>query len=299
MKNLFQFCGPPQKGRCVVDLMERSEAATEVAGRYNALPNGGSVRRPVQKFNNAVKRCLLSLFLPRRGMVVLDMAGGKGGDLGKFSDLGVGMLVHADLAEVSVQHAEERRMQLGITFPIVWVVADCFGENIVERLNPETQFDLVSCQFALHYGFESEARLRIGLQNISGRLKKGGHFCGTVPNADRLVELLRHASGLRWSNSICSVDFDSATNKESLPDFGAKYSFSLDNCLDSVPEYLVPFAVLQRVALEYGLELVLKQDFFEFFQSQRDDKVRFNLRSLSDDEKHVAALYVVFAFRKT
>jgi mRNA (guanine-N7-)-methyltransferase len=279
--------------------MERSEAATEVAGRYNALPNGGRVRRPVQKFNNAVKRCLLSLFLPRRGMVVLDMAGGKGGDLGKFSDLGVGMLVHADLAEVSVQHAEERRVQLGITFPIVWVVADCFGENIVERLNPETQFDLVSCQFALHYGFESEARLRIGLQNTSGRLKKGGHFCGTVPNADRLVELLRHATGLRWSNSICSVDFDPATNKESLPDFGAKYSFSLDNCLDSVPEYLVPFAVLHRVALEYGLELVLKQDFFEFFQSHRDDKVHFNLRSLSDDEKQVAALYVVFAFRKT
>ena len=48
-------------------------------------------------------------------------------------------------------------------------------------------FDLVSCQFALHYSFESKEKAHVALKNVSARLKTGGHFIGTIPFADRIV----------------------------------------------------------------------------------------------------------------
>lgn len=48
-------------------------------------------------------------------------------------------------------------------------------------------FDFVSCQFALHYSFETEARARGLLLNISERLKPHGYFICTVPNANWIV----------------------------------------------------------------------------------------------------------------
>jgi hypothetical protein len=82
-------------------------------------------------------------------------------------------------------------------------------------------FDLVNCQFALHYAFDSEQRvlsythlclaltrrvcvvsqhsLNVSpslslsplhgrmLQNVSDRLKDGGWFIGTIPNANWIV----------------------------------------------------------------------------------------------------------------
>lgn len=55
----------------------------------------------------------------------------------------------------------------------------------ITHLFPE--LDLVSCQFALHYAFESEARARMMLQNIATRLKPGGYFIGTIPDANLIV----------------------------------------------------------------------------------------------------------------
>ncbi len=275
-----------------------SEVADQVGGYYGSRPNGVGERErtQLQKFNNAIKRILLSLYLPRGGMKVLDVAGGKGGDFRKFQDLKVGHLVHADIADVSVQHARERYAQDGWNCPIEFIVVDCFGERFVDRLDTALWFDLVTCQFALHYAFESEARLRMGLQNISSKLKPGGYFCGTVPNVERLLKLVQ-GGVLVWKNSICSVEFDPLTKTDPLPEFGAKYTFFLKNCVENVPEYLVDFRVLERYAREVGLVLVLREGFCDFYHAHRD-KARFNIKKLSKVQLEVADLYVVFAFRK-
>lgn len=44
-----------------------------------------------------------------------------------------------------------------------------------------------SCQFCLHYSFESEEKARGCLDNVTARLKPGGYFIGTIPNAYWLV----------------------------------------------------------------------------------------------------------------
>lgn len=78
----------------------------------------------------------------------------------------------------------------------------------------------------------------------------GGHFIGTVPNAHRLVRILRSAPARKWSNRVCSLEFDERVFVSNAPDavipaFGARYTFTLSDAVDSVPEYLVHFDVLR------------------------------------------------------
>jgi mRNA (guanine-N7-)-methyltransferase len=55
-------------------------------------------------------------------------------------------------------------------------------EDIMNKETPES-FDIVSIQFSVHYAFETEEKARTLLKCVSGALKPGGAFVGTVPNA--------------------------------------------------------------------------------------------------------------------
>ena len=47
--------------------------------------------------------------------------------------------------------------------------------------------DVVSCQFALHYSFESLPQAECMLKNASESLRPGGYFIGTMPNSNLLM----------------------------------------------------------------------------------------------------------------
>ena len=48
----------------------------------------------------------------------------------------------------------------------------------------DKQFDLVSCQFAFHYCFESEEQAECMVKNAAESLKPGGFFVGTTPGTE-------------------------------------------------------------------------------------------------------------------
>ncbi|KAH3705866.1 P-TEFb-cap methyltransferase Pcm1 [Pelomyxa schiedti] len=91
------------------------------------------------------------------------------------------------------------------------VSADCFLTDINSLLPPFVAFDVVSCQFALHYSFESEEKVRGLLCNVTTRLKPGGFFVGTIPDANVLVKKLRNTpdpAALSFGNSVFRVEFE-------------------------------------------------------------------------------------------
>ena len=65
-------------------------------------------------------------------------------------------------------------------------------------------FDLVSTQFAIHYMFESENKLRAYLRNVTDRLEPGAFFIGTTIDSEELVYRVRSSGS--HNNSI-SNDF--------------------------------------------------------------------------------------------
>ena len=60
--------------------------------------------------------------------------------------------------------------------------------RVQEQLrSPEMRLDLVSVQFALHYGFESVPQAERLLENVSDRLRPGGYFIATVPDGHAIM----------------------------------------------------------------------------------------------------------------
>lgn len=97
------------------------------------------------------------------------------------------------------------------------------------------------------YRFSTAARARAFFANIRGRLKPGGVFCGTLPDADRVVRRMRDCKlepasdgtpGLHGSfgNEIYRCRFEEAavTRSRALGDdpFGIPYRFSMGHGKD-------------------------------------------------------------------
>lgn len=91
----------------------------------------------LRKFNNWIKSVLIAKFIPERteeeieeerGLFVLDIGCGKGGDLGKWQKQSqVQGYVGVDIAEVSVMHAEQRAAELrGRRLSTRFFAMDCF-----------------------------------------------------------------------------------------------------------------------------------------------------------------------------
>ena len=190
------------------------------------------------------------------------MACGKGGDLPKWRETGVAFYAGIDIATESVRKdARERYNHAKPPFPAALFVADCFEAPLEHALQPHLPFDLVSCQFALHYAFSSEQRARRALANVAAALRPGGIFLGTTADADVLVRKLRAQPGLRLANEVYSVDFSPQFASKSFAEgagaFGITYCFTLLDAVEVTDEYLVHRPTLERLAGEYGLRPVL------------------------------------------
>jgi mRNA (guanine-N7-)-methyltransferase len=149
-------------------------------------------------------------------LLVLDIGCGKGGDLFKWQQAPqtVDLYVGLDPAEVSIDQARERYRSMASRggggrggrgghhrrppriFDSRFHVKDCYGETIGDidivrqvgfsesTVSSSRGFDVVSMMFCMHYAFETEAKARQMLKNVSGALRKGGRFIGTIPNSD-------------------------------------------------------------------------------------------------------------------
>lgn len=255
-----------------------------VASHYNSLQEVGLAARSrsriffMRNFNNWLKSVLIGEILEQvrktgTGKVsVLDLGCGKGGDLLKWRKGAINHLVCADLAEVSVEQCRSRYDDMKKRshfnekiFSAQFITADCTKEVLADKLDDaDLLFDICSCQFVYHYSFEFEKKADMMLRNACERLKPGGFFIGTTPDAFELVKRLEASDSLSFGNEVFKVSFQS---KGFYPLFGCQYHFSLEDVVN-VPEFLVYFPLFEHMAKRYNMQLVMKQRFSEFFEEK-------------------------------
>jgi mRNA (guanine-N7-)-methyltransferase len=161
---------------------------------------------------------------------------------------------------------------------------------------------LISCQFALHYAFETEEKAKRMLQNVSDNLEEGFHWIGTIPDAYWIVKKLRSIEGLEFGNDVYNIRFE---QKEIYPTFGHKYWFYLKDGIDDCPEYLLHFPTLVQIAKDFGLQLVKKQKFHEFIRDnyypemlQRMKVFNQRVDPIPEDQWEAIGIYMIFVFKK-
>lgn len=292
---------------------------TRVTTHYDERPQENRVTRKkspiyqMRQFNNWLKSVLIYLHT-RPGYSVLDLCCGKGGDLHKWAQAGATSYVACDTSLVSVQELANRYNSMRRPpFRPSLLVGDCFDVRLTNYLSTKDSFDIVSCQFAMHYAFEDEARVRRLLENVADRLKPGGFFIGTTVDSNVLVRKIRAVDDLTISSAVYTVKFEHAfASKKFKRDrpYGIRYSFTLDQSVEDCPEYLVHFPTFKKVAAEYDLELVMLcnfHDFFVEFSSEKYPRYRdllFSMRVLNEegtivpDQWDAVYLYTAFAFKK-
>lgn len=263
---------------------------TVVATHYNELEEKGLAERSksrifhMRNFNNWIKSALINEYLTKvkqtlklgEPLRVLDMCCGKGGDLLKWEKSGITHLICTDIAEVSIQQCEERyrtmaerasRNKFGKLFSAEFFACDSTLQRLREQYkDPSIELNVVSCQFAFHYCFESLKQAECMIQNAAECLRPGGYFIGTIPDANDIMKRQRQAQSNEFGNDIYRISF--LCDTETPPLFGAKYNFELDGVVNC-PEFLVYFPLLVKLGAKFGLRLVFKERFEDYFERHR------------------------------
>ncbi|KAE8149851.1 guanine-N(7)-methyltransferase [Aspergillus avenaceus] len=200
-------------------------------------------------------------------------------------------------------------------------------------------FDVVASMFAIHYAFESEEKTRQMLRNVAGCLKKGGRFLGVCPNSDvisaRVAEMnakrkereastkkeetepedgeVEEDNKVEWGNSLYRVRFNGETPEDGIfrPPFGWRYSYFMEEAVEEIPEYVVPWEAFRALTEDYNLELQYRKPFLEVWDDEKDDpelgplSERMGVRDrntgallMTDEEKEAASFYHAFCFYK-
>ncbi|EWC46916.1 hypothetical protein DRE_03928 [Drechslerella stenobrocha 248] len=312
--------------------------------------------RGLRSFNNWVKSTLIQKFAANedfqpgdRGncLKVLDIGCGKGGDLYKWKSApqSVELYVGADSADVSISQAKERFVKMGDEerrrnrgrpprdrFHAEFFILDAWSEpadkiplirDVGFDLNVNNRwggggFDVVSLMFCMHYAFESEDKIKGMLRNVSGALRKGGRFIGTIPSSDKIFEGIQK-TGPSFGNSLYKVSFPQTEASRTLPEdgtwrpaWGWKYSFFLEESVEDVPEYVVPWEAFRGLAYEFNLKLEYKRLFEDIWKDEKDDEIlgplseKMGVKSrdgsgemmVQGEEWEACKIYMGFCFRK-
>ncbi len=118
----------------------------------------------------------------------------------------------------------------------------------------EKKFNLVSCQFAIHYFFENEQTLDNLIDNVDSLLKSGGYFFGTCLDGQLVDEELNKSSNniirgikdekyLMWQ---IKKKYTKAFDKnQPFNNFGKKIDVFVETINKEFTEYLVDFKLLK------------------------------------------------------
>lgn len=189
-------------------------------------------------------------------------------------------------------------------------------------------FHISSCQFALHYFFESLHTLHRFLRNVSECTRVNGYFIGTCYDGKDVFNALQNEYGTfrveKKGKILCEITKKYDRSIRSFPNDEESVGMRIDVFQESIgkefSEYLVCFDYLTRLLENYGFVLVPKSEltimgfneshggFQSLFQSMKHEKTQNELENqqsffgeaenMSDEEKQISFLNRYFIYKK-
>lgn len=266
------------------------------------------VMRDVMSFHNKIKERLYQSSI-RQGDTLLELAVGRANDLHKWRKTKPSKIVGIDLSRGNLEGArqgacvryiqESARQKLP---PTLFIEADMVQpllqqENryikILDQQQPApteylqkfaglTEFDVISCQFAIHYACESEETFRTFVGNLTRHGK--GIFFGTCMDGQSVYSMLLGKEGhIFRSNDQVFGEFTKqyADGQSWTEEFGKTITVKLESFERPTKEYLVPFGKVTEILKENGFELVGSTLFEEEYASQSDYVLTGDIQSFS------------------
>lgn len=274
----------------------------------------------LRKFHNYIKsKLIINGCLEVNAKSLLDIACGRGGDLQKWLNHRLklkyilGFDSHTESIYSSIRKGDSfdgaiARFQ-GIKksysgpmgqFPFInFQNLSVLDPDILLKLNSIDKnkiYDIVSCQFALHYFSQNTETLSRTLELVSKKLRKGGLFIGTATDGDRIFKILQNGNVniplltlMKGQEGISNYLFYINMQSKTLT---RQNYFELQGVSS---EYYLFKEKLMNIAKVHNLELVEYRSFYEHYQDYKKEK---SFKSMSIYEMIISFLNFSFVFRK-
>jgi hypothetical protein len=129
-------------------------------------------------------------------------------------------------------------------------------------------FNISSCQFALHYFFENQKTLYSYMRNLAECTKIGGYFIGTCYDGKLVYQMLRgkaQGEGVQIYDGETKIwevkkEYDRENFEDDITSVGYKIEVYQESINKLIPEYLVNFDFLNRLMVNYGFELLAREE---------------------------------------
>jgi mRNA (guanine-N7-)-methyltransferase len=208
-------------------------------------------------------------------------------------------------------------------FQVLW------GMKTEEKLSKyyelvKNRFDVVSCQFAIHYFFENPTSLNALIMNIASVIKEGGYFIGTCLDGIEVDKQMRDndiglggsISGKLDDRVLWDIrkDYKVFDNKDSDKNYGLKIDVYIETINKRVTEYIVDFRLLEKELAKYDIRPLNNKEckelnvtsssgsFKELFKLMKSSSVKsYHIKSateMSDQEQHYSFMNRWFIFKK-
>lgn len=253
---------------------------------------------------------------------LMDIACGQGGDLRKWLSAGLTTVFGVDKARNNIENPSEgiysrmlrhlrelsnKTYVFGtmdasnpITDAYVSTLRSEEDQYVGRRLLAHGPFDLVSCQFAIHYFFESATKFEAFLSNVDRFLAPGGYFMGTCLDGDRVKRRLAEsetAEGRQGDRLLWHIRRSPATDDESV--FGKKVSVYMESIGIETPEYLVDMSTLVESLARYNIVPVRIASFESVYNEAVSTPVEGANAYYLESAKRMSAIEKEYSFMNT
>ena len=154
--------------------------------------NGDFFFETMRRFHNKVKEYLYNKYSKNAGSL-LELCSGKGGDIHKWVFNNIKNVYGYDISERNITECKRRfdQLQSKTNFDYKFSKLDLTRDDGYEIIykNTSTMFDVVCCQFGIHYFFESEKRVENIVKILETSLKNSGYFIITFMDNKQLDKL--------------------------------------------------------------------------------------------------------------
>ena len=189
----------------------------------------------------------------------------------------------------------------------------------------EQGFHISSCQFAIHYFFQDTLSVHTFLRNVSENTQMNGYFIGTCYDGMEIFRLLETKKFGETFSLMSRVNeskiveigkqyHQTAFDGESSSCLGYKIHVFQETINQTFAEYLVHFTYLEKLMMQYGFQLVTKEQanamhlpnatglFSELFVKMEQERNYHNnfgqAIHMTKEEKTLSFLNRYFVFQK-
>ena len=315
------------------DQLDLSGFRNEDIYYYRSVRREKMASRNMMNFHNWVKNTMLMqpISMEFKLPTLMDLACGKAGDLGKWIDNKYAKVFGVDIMRDNIENPidgayartfENYKKPAGSKYVYLTMnsseildvnkitnerdryVADILWGTITKGEIKEEylkeyhgyvrDFDVVSCQFALHYFYESQETLSNFLDNINTYLKDGGYFIGTCLDGNLVKNKLK---GLKYGEEIkgeinkrviWNIKKLYKTEKNSI---SQEIEIYMESIGKRIKEYLVNMDLLINKLKEHDIHLIEMENFGVAYNKSED-------KNLTDIEKAYSFMNIYFIFKK-